>query len=146
MRGGLTLSAFHQISRMGSIAPRQMMATRWVHRPTREGSDDVHAAGRRVSTEEAKTPAEPEEEVRRGPSEGGKQGEDVRAEAIPCKIEKAETEAVMLAKEDAARSIGPADRCPIEMTWQMRRSNVVEHVSWISNEKAQLRAEVGGKT
>lgn len=59
---------------------------RWVHKPTRVGSEEVQAAGSRVSS----------------------------AEVIPCKMEKAVTLAVILASELAARSTVP--RWPMLMT------------------------------
>jgi hypothetical protein len=50
------------------------------------------------------------------PEVGKRKRKDAREEAIPCKIEKQVTLAVMEASEEAARSVGPTERCPMEMT------------------------------
>jgi hypothetical protein len=55
---------------------------RWVHRPTRDGSEDVHAAGKRVSTDGQL-------------KNGRRQLDDILAAARPCRIEKLDTEAVI---------------------------------------------------
>jgi hypothetical protein len=55
---------------------------RWVHRPTRDGSEDVHAAGKRVSTDDQL-------------KNGRRQLDDILAAASPWRIEKLETEAVI---------------------------------------------------
>jgi hypothetical protein len=100
LKNSKILSAWNQRRYIGMRETPATMNILWVHKPTRVGSDDVHAAGSSVS----------------------------KAEAIPWRIEKAVTLAVIPASELAARSTVP--RCPMLMTEAKMREY---SATWVKN-------------
>lgn len=115
---------------------------RCVQRPTREGSEDVQAAGRRVSTRFCLVCITVQRRCNNS-----------QAVASPCRIEKQDTEAVIDANlagvrlmftlrpkthEDAAKSVVP--RCPIDTTEARTRDH---SAAWVKKTGRAERRMIG---